>query len=227
MGIALEVWGDYACFSRPEMKVERVSYDVITPSAARGIIESIYRHPGMVWRIDRIRVANPIKFFSIKRNEMSEALSKQDVRNILTKERNDDLRKSLVIDTDRTREQRNSIILKDVRYVIEAHFEVTDPSVDKEEHENKITGLFWRRVGKGQCYHMPYFGMREFNVFFRKCEEFPVCPAELKGEKDLGWMLYDMDYSDLDDVKPVFFRPVMVDGVIDVPKYEEIMGGMV
>ena len=220
MSISVEVWGDYACFSRPEMKVERVSYDVITPSAARGLIEAIFWHPGMRWVIDRIQVCNPIRFTNIRRNEVKDVISARNVKAVM-----DSGTGELYISTSASIQQRAALILKDVRYIIDAHFELTDKAAPGD-NAGKFQEMARRRIEKGQFYHQPCFGTREFPAHFRKCEERPPCPKELNGERDLGWMLLDMDYSDPADIRPKFFRAMMRDGVIIVPDpYSEgVMG---
>lgn len=211
MSISLEVWGDYALFSRPEMKTERVSYDVLTPSAARGIIESIYWHPGMRWVIDQIQVCRPIRFTNIRRNEVKDVISARSVRSVMTSGAGE-----LYLATPQSIQQRAAMILKDVRYVIDAHFELTDRA-GPEDNAGKFQDIARRRMEKGQCYSAPYLGTREFPAHFQPCTHRPSCPDELKGAIDLGWMLLDLDYSDPADIQPKFFRPVMRDGVIDVP----------
>ena len=211
MSISLEVWGDYACFSRPEMKVERVSYDVITPSAARGLIEAIMWHPGMRWIIDRIQVCNPIRFTNIRRNEVKDVIPARNVKAVM-----DSGSGELYLATPDSIQQRAAMILKDVRYIIDAHFELTDKAAPGD-NAGKFQEMARRRIEKGQSYHQPCFGTREFPAHFRMCQERPPCPDELKGEKDLGWMLLDMDYSDPAAIRPKFFRAVMRDGVITVP----------
>lgn len=211
MAITIEVWGDYACFSRPEMKVERVSYDVITPSAARGLIEAVMWHPGMRWCIDRIQVCNPISFTNIRRNEVKDVISCRNARAVLDKGVGE-----LYLATPNSIQQRAALVLKNVRYVIDAHFEMTDRAAESD-NEGKFQEMITRRLEKGQCYHQPYFGSREFPANFRRCDIRPICPESLKGEKDLGWMLLDMDYTDRGNIKPKFFRAVMRDGVIEVP----------
>lgn len=211
MSISLEVWGDYACFSRPEMKVERVSYDVMTPSAARGLIEAIMWHPGMRWMIDRIQVCNPIRFTNIRRNEVKDIVPARAVKAVMEGGSGD-----LYISTSDSIQQRAAMILKDVRYIIDAHFEMTDKAVSGD-NAAKFQEMARRRIEKGQFYHQPCFGVREFPAHFRMCKERPQCPAELKGEKDLGWMLLDMDYSDPASIRPCFFRAVMRDGIVEIP----------
>ena len=211
MSISLEVWGDYACFSRPEMKVERVSYDVITPSAARGLIEAVMWHPGLRWRIDRIQVCKPIRFTNIRRNEVKDVISADKVKTAMKTGKG-----RLYLAASESIQQRAAMVLKDVRYVIDAHFELTDRAAPGD-NAGKFQEMTRRRVEKGQFYHQPCFGVREFPAQFRLCAERPPCPKELLGEKDLGWVLLDMDYSDPADIRPKFFRAVMRDGVIDVP----------
>ena len=220
MSVFLEVWGDYACFSRPEMKVERVSYDVITPSAARGLIEAIMWHPGMRWIIDRIQVCNPIRFTNIRRNEVKDVIPYGKVKAAMEHGAG-----GLYLATPDSIQQRAAMILKDVRYIIDAHFELTDKAAPGD-NAGKFQEMVRRRIEKGQSYHQPCFGTREFPAHFRMCQERPPCPEELKGEHDLGWMLLDMDYSDPADIRPKFFRAVMYDGVITVPnlRFEGVMG---
>ena len=208
--ISLEVWGDYACYSRPEMKVERVSYDVMTPSAARGLIEAIFWHPGMLWVIDRIQVCNPIRFTNIRRNEVKDVISARMVKAVM-----DQGQGELYLSASDSIQQRAAMVLRDVRYVIDAHFEMTDKAASGD-NTGKFQEMTRRRIEKGQFYHQPCFGVREFPAHFRMCEKRPPCPEELKGERDLGWMLFDMDYSDPADIRPSFFRAIMKDGIIDV-----------
>lgn len=206
-GITIRVRGDYACFTRPEMKAERVSYDVITPSAARGILEAIYWKPAIVWRIDRIHVLNQIRFDSVRRNEVSSKASTQNARKAM---RGGEV--ALGIDATEKREQRATYLLRDVDYCIEAHFEMTGaagPGETPEKHYN----MALRRLRKGQCFHQPYFGCREFPLRFELWEG-PIPPSAYSGqEMDLGFMLHDIDFAS--DMMPIFYRPVMRDGAID------------
>jgi len=199
-GIKIRVWGDYALFTRPEMKVERVSYDVMTPSAARGILEAIYWKPAIRWVVDRIHVLRPIRFDNIRRNELANRVS------VNNRDMEDDRPVCRYIEDDR--QQRASMVLRDVEYVIEAHFDLTGAD---EAEPGKHLAIFERRVKKGQCFHRPYFGCREFPVNFEWCEEIPE--SVFGGEKDLGYMLHDIDFEN--DMTPQFFRAVMKDGVID------------
>lgn len=208
-GIKLKVWGDYACFTRPEMKVERVSYDVITPSAARGILEAIYWKPAIRWVIDKITVINPIIFENIRRNELLGKISMNSVKRAYMGNKDVQLYQST---NDIV--QKAALILKDVCYYIEAHFELTDRCGDtdtKEKHYN----IAHRRVKKGQCFHRPYFGCREFPVNFELAEDETLTSFYKNIEKDLGFMLWDMNFND--EISPLFFRPIMKNGVIDIP----------
>ncbi len=214
-GLRLEIWGDYALMTRPEMKVERVSYDVITPSAARGIIDSIYWKPAIIWCIDKIHVYNPIKFTNIRRNEVSSKISARSVDSVMNGGA-----KPLYINTNVDRQQRASIVLKNVHYIIEAHFELTDKAGETDTIE-KHYNIALRRMRKGQCYHNPCFGCREFPANFRLVEN-DVPKSGLIGETDLGYMLYDMDFTDPEDIKPMFFRAVMRDGIIDLSACEVV-----
>ena len=218
MPIQVEVWGDYACFTRPEMKTERVSYDVMTPSAARGLLESIYWHPGLRWVIDCIHVCSPIRFTNIRRNEVKEKISAQNVRKVMNTGEGE-----LWLATSKSIQQRAAMVLRDVRYVIEAHFDLTD-AAGLGDNAGKFQDIMKRRLERGQCYSMPYFGTREFPAQFRRCTELPPCPEELKGTRDLGWMLWDMDYRDPENITPRFFRASLEDGVLKMPDSGEVRG---
>ena len=211
MPISLEVWGDYALFTRPEMKVERVSYDVMTPSAARGLVEAIYWHPGLRWTIDRIRVCAPIRFTNLRRNEVKSTISARSARTVMERGEGE-----LYLCTSDDIQQRAAMLLRDVHYVIEAHFDLTDNAAPGD-NEGKFQDIVKRRIKKGQFYHQPCFGCREFPAQFRWCDQLPPCPDELKGSRDLGWMLYDMNYDDPEDIRPLFFRGKLENGVLNVP----------
>lgn len=209
-GIKLHVWGDYACFTRPEMKVERVSYDVMTPSAARGILEAIHWKPAVFWVIDRIHVLKPVRFENIRRNEVG---AKASDRNARAAERSGDLT-GLGIDVIAERQQRAMLALRDVSYGIEAHFEMTSKA-GPGDNPGKHREMFFRRAAKGQCFHRPCLGVREFAADFEVVESFPQTsvPVEARN-RDLGWMLHDIDYAN--GRRSTFFHAVMEDGVIDV-----------
>lgn len=216
-GIKVRVWGDYALFSRPEMKVERCTYDVMTPSAARGILEAIYWHPGLRWKIDRIYVKKPIRFTSVRRNEVKSKLSASNALSVYN-----GAKKDLYISTKADIVQRASLILKDVEYVIEAHFEMTQDA-NETDNPGKFKDIVTRRLNRGECFHMPYFGCREFPAYFAPCEEEVISTAYGgEEERDLGYMLYDMDYSDLKNIQPMFFRAVLRRGVLDVKDCEVV-----
>lgn len=220
MAIRVEVWGDYALFTRPEMKTERVSYDVMTPSAARGLLESIYWHPGMKWCIDRIHVCSPIRFTNIRRNEVKDTISARKVKTVMEKGQGE-----LYLATPESIQQRAAMVLRDVHYVIDAHFDLTENAAPSD-NAGKFQDIIKRRLERGQCYSMPYFGTREFPAHFRRCTELPPCPDELKGVRDLGWMLLDMDYTNPQNITPRFFRASLTDGVMVVPPWdsEEVRG---
>lgn len=217
MGVKVKVWGDYALFSRPELKVERCSYDVITPSAARGILEAIYWHPGLRWVIDKIYVKNPIRFTSVRRNEVKSKISASNVLQVYN-----GAEKPLYISSKEEIVQRASILLCDVCYVIEAHFEMTEKA-NQSDNPGKFKDIIMRRLRRGECYHMPYFGCREFPAQFCLYEEEEVSTAyDNEKERDFGYMLYDLDYSDRENIQPMFFRAIMKKGVLDLRDCEVV-----
>lgn len=213
-GFRVDVRGKYALFSRPEMKVERVSYDCITPSAARGVLEAIFWHPGMQYKIDRIYILNPIKFDNIRRNEVKAKISAANVLKVAKQGRGE-----LYLATTENIQQRASMVLRDVHYVIDAHFVMTEKA-NVTDNTAKFHEMFQRRLKKGQCYHMPYLGCREFPAEVRPYDGDEIQTAYPNEEKDLGFMLYDMDYSNPEDIRPMFFRAVLKNGVLDVAKPE-------
>lgn len=213
-GVRLHVWGERACFTRAEMKAERVSYDVITPSAARGILEAIHWKPAIRWVVNRIHVLRPIRFESIRRNEVAKKLPASSVKKAMNAGRTD----GLVTYVDEERQQRAATVLRDVGYLIEAHFELTERA-GPDDTVGKHLDIFNRRARKGQCFHPPYLGVREFPAAFSLVERDdtgPSCLQALQG--DLGWMLHDIDFAN--DMQPQFFRARMVGGVIDIPAFE-------
>jgi CRISPR-associated protein Cas5d len=231
-GFCLEVSGPYACFTRPEMKVERVSYDVITPSAARAVFDAILWKPAIFWRVTRVEVLAPIKWISIRRNEVGAVASTRKLH--------------VFIEDDR--QQRAGLFLRDVKYRLFAEFEFIPPEKrskvynpipdflqDKEEMKNvrpdekpaKYAAMFDRRAKKGQCFNQPYLGCREFSAQFRLVDIHTESAMPIHETRDLGWMLYDMDFSNPADPKPLFFKPRMENGVIKVPdrnNSEEVRG---
>ncbi|MFA5987979.1 MAG: type I-C CRISPR-associated protein Cas5c [Sphingomonas sp.] len=212
MPIKLHIWGDHACWTRPEMKVERVSYDVITPSAARGVLEAIHWKPAILWVVDAIHVLNPIRFTSIRRNEVGAKIPAGSVKSAMNRGDTDGL--GLAVDDNR--QQRAATVLVKPAYVIEAHFELT-AQAGAGDTAAKHIAMFNRRAAAGQCYHRPYLGTREFAAHFELVEgELPASALSAdQRNRDLGWMLHDIDHAN--DHTPNFFRATLVDGVIAVP----------
>ncbi len=231
-GVILKLSGEYALFSRPEMKVERVSHDVITPSAARGILEAIYWKPQIRWIVDEITVLNPIRFTNIRRNEVSSKIPVKGATGVNAGMKDSNVIPRMLVEEHR--QQRASLVLKDVSYLIKTHIEVLDCRIDRDGpavRENKAVGkhldMFKRRSRKGQFFHHPYFGCREFPAKFELIEnesDLPIPHNDLSGEKDLGYMLHDIEFTQEHSTKkvqsaiPHFFRARMIDGVIKVPK---------
>lgn len=209
MAFCVHVWGERACFTRPEMKVERVSYDVPTPSACRGILEAIYWKPAITWVVDRIHVMKPPKFTNLRRNEVRSKISTRNVSSAMRKGG-----ENLFICVEEERQQRASTILLDVEYFIEAHFVARTP--DGENH-GKHADIFQRHCSGGRCHHQPYFGCREFPAHFELWTE-GIRPSPLAGNRDLGYMLFDIDFDN--DFQPMFFRATMRSGVVEVPPPE-------
>lgn len=237
----LEISGDFACFTRPEMKVERVSYDVVTPSAARAVFEAILWKPAIHWQITRIEVLNPIRWINLRRNELGCVAS---TRNIESAMKSSVGRLGIYIEEER--QQRAGLFLRDVRYRIYANLELRDPSFHKpnyphlskrtrsdetyleseQNQEVKFKRMFERRAAKGQCVNQPYLGCREFAADFKLVTETQGLPDTIAETRDLGFMLYDLDYNDPSVPKPRFFRAQLINGVIDVPSWnsEEVRG---
>ena len=207
--VRIRAKGPYACFTRPEMKVERVSYDVMTPSAARGILEAVYWKPQIAWVIDRIHVLNPIRFSNVRRNEVgARGPSARTLKSYMSGKSG----AALGLRIEDERQQRATTLLVDVDYVIDAHFVVLDPS----EHPRKHYEVFQRRAMRGQRFHQPYLGCREFDADVEWAGDVvPDTDPQLAGERDLGWMLLDIDYRN--DNQPIFFRATLRDGILDVP----------
>ena len=227
-GVKLHVWGEYACFTRPEMKVERVSYDAMTPSAARGVLEAIHWKPAIRWVVDRIHVLKPICFENLRRNELGSRILVGNITKAMKAGATEGLH--TLIEDDR--QQRAALLLRNVAYVIEAHFVLTDTNQAEPAIEAKHLAIFNRRADKGQCFHRPYLGTREFAAHFALAEgaisrgtatlaEGAMPQSELPPDqrnRDLGWMLHDIDYRN--DMSPRFFRAEIRDGVIAVPPLE-------
>lgn len=220
----LEVEGEYACFTRPEMKVERVSYDVITPSAARGVFTSIFWKPAVRWVVTKIEVLKPIRWTSLRRNEVDKVASTKS--------------EGILIEDDR--QQRASLILRDVAYRLHAELEfvppplrpkVQNPSLDhlvqaeerldwaKDDNPGKYYAMFERRASRGQCFNQPYLGCREFDCAFKLVDPTVTSPSPIDETRDLGFMLYDLDFADPTEPKAAFFRPQINNGTIVVPPW--------
>jgi CRISPR-associated protein Cas5d len=209
----LEVSGDYACFTRPEMKVERVSYDVITPSAARAIFEAILWKPEIRWRISRIEVLKPIRWISVRRNEIA---SKASVSNAITAMNRGSGNLALYVDDDR--QQRAGLFLRDVAYRLYGSMEPM--AGEARANPAKHREMFARRAEKGQCVNQPYLGCREFAARFRLVDDPKDEPPPIAETRDLGWMLHDLDFSDPADPRPRFFRAQLANGAVDVENAE-------
>lgn len=210
MSFCLEVKGDFACFTRPEMKVERVSYDIITPSAARAIFEAILWKPAIEWHIHKIEVLNPIKWINIRRNEVGAVLP---IGNINKAMRGGAL-PALYIENER--QQRAGLFLKEVAYRLHGSFSLTDKA-GKDDNAGKFADMFKRRATKGQCFNQPYLGCREFSCDFKLIDNPEAEQTAIAESRPLGWMLYDLDYQSTAEPSPLFFNAVMDKGIINIP----------
>lgn len=238
----LEVSGAFACFTRPEMKVERVSYDVVTPSAARAVFEAILWKPAIRWQVTKIEVLNPIKWVNLRRNEVGAVAS---TRNVETPMKSGTGQLGLYVEDER--QQRAGLFLRDVKYRIHASFELRDPTFHKPNFPHlskrtvnagegdlekeldlrvKFMTMFERRAGKGQCVNQPYLGCREFAADFKLVEPAVSQSKPIAETRELGYMLYDLDYRGAVDPRPRFFRARLVNGVVNVPGWdsEEVRG---
>lgn len=215
-GIKMEIEGNYALFSRPELKVERLSYEVPTHSAVRGILEAIMWKPAIRYRVDRIHVMNPINFETIRRNEVSAKASARNAKSAMEAGGG-----KLYISATDSRQQRAATVLKDVRYIIDAHFEMTDKA-GPDDMPEKFYNMILRRLRLGQCFHQPCFGVREFPAKFQLFEgkDEDIVTAYRGETRDLGLMLYDMDYSDARNIRPMYVRAVLKDGILDLRNCE-------
>lgn len=212
-GIKLLISGDYACFTRPELKAERYSYDVITPSAARGILEAIHWKPAIRWQIDRIHVLKPIRFRSVRRNEVTKKVPAGTIRRAMEIGEVDTL--YLQADAAENRMQRATTLLVDVAYVIEARFQMTRDA-GPDDNPGKHLAIFNRRASAGQCFHRPCLGCREFPADFRLLDPPAAVPPPIGDSRDLGLMLWDIDHG-REDKPPMFFRARMDAGVVHIP----------
>lgn len=222
INFCLEVSGDFACFTRPEMKVERVSYDIITPSAARAIFEAILWKPAMRWQVTRIEVLNPIKWITVRRNEVGKKFTVPTVKQMKGESSG-----ILGLNIESERQQRAGLFLRDVKYRLHADL-YFDPQKDPDANYGKYAAMFERRARRGQCFNQPYLGTREFSCAFRLIDK-TTEDAEVQAiaqDKALGWMLYDLDYSDTTNPMPRFFDAKMQGGVVQVPAWdsEEVRG---
>jgi CRISPR-associated protein Cas5d len=214
-GIKIRVSGEYALFTRPEMKVERVSYDIITPSAARGIIEAVYWKPAIRWVIDKIHVLKEIEFTNIRRNEVSEKVSTDKALQIMKGSK-----APFYLSSNDARQQRAALVLKNVDYIIEAHFELVPEKCGEGDTDEKHYNVILRRLRKGQHFHAPCLGTREFAAKVEVIEDGTPLPQSALGNIELGWMLYDLDFSDAKDIQPKFFKASLKDGVLDLTNLE-------
>lgn len=210
----LELTGDFACFTRPEMKVERVSYDVITPSAARACFEAILWKPAIRWHVRKIEVLKAIRWINLRRNEVASIVS---TRNVETAMKNGTGLIALNIEDER--QQRAGLFLRDVAYRVYADMEFL-PERDVGANANKYYEIFERRANRGQCVNQPYLGCREFSAQFRPVTELVAEPKPIDDTRDLGFMLHDLDFSRIDDPAPRFFRAQLEHGAIHVPSWD-------
>jgi CRISPR-associated protein Cas5d len=209
MRYKLLVWGDYACFTRPEMKVERVSYEVMTPSAARAIMETILWKPGLQWRIEAIDILRPITFMNIRRNEVSETLPLTSAQTVMKR-----CHGQLELDVADNRQLRSNKILQNVAYCI--HAQLTLPAESSYQQLTKYSEMFKRRAVRGQCVTQPYLGCREFSAYFKLIADHTSPPQAQPFDRELGYMLYDLDYTQLPPM-PMFFNACIQQGRLIVP----------
>jgi len=210
----LDVRGDWACFTRPEMKVERVSYDVITPSAARAVFEAIFFKPAIRWHVRRIEVLAPVRWTNLRRNEVASVVSTHNVQQAMRQGTG-----QLALYADEDRQQRAALLLREVAYRLHADLTVR-PDRDDPEPPGKFFAMFERRARKGQCVNQPYLGCREFAARWRLVEDLRAEPPPVDETRDLGWMLHDMDFTDPADPQPRFFRARMTGGVVECDERE-------
>ncbi len=210
----LDVRGPFACFTRPEMKVERVSYDVITPSAARAVFEAIFWKPAVRWQLRRIEVLAPVRWTNLRRNEVGSVMSTRNVQQAMEQGEGD-----LALYADEDRQQRASLLLRDVAYRVHADLSVR-PDRQDPEPPAKFFEMFARRARKGQCVNQPYLGCREFAARWRLVEALADEPPPIAETRDLGWMLHDLDFTDPLNPQPRFFRAQLKDGVLEVPAFD-------
>ena len=213
----LEISGPFACFTRPEMKVERVSYEVMTPSSARSVFEAIFWKPAIRWRVHRIEVLRPIRWMNLRRNEVSAVVSTRNVQQAMTAGTG-----SLGLNIEDERQQRAALLLRDVAYRIHAQMDaVTD---EARGNPGKYIDMFTRRAIKGQCVNQPYLGCREFAADFRLVDSAHHTTPAIVDNRELGWMLHDLDFTHPTDPQPRFFNAKLQAGVVEIPPLEEARG---
>lgn len=219
MGFCIEVSGDFACFTRPEMKVERVSYDVITPSSARSIFEAILWKPAIAWNIHKIEILKPVRWINLRRNEVGAVLSVSNAKKAMQSGAD------MALFIEDQRQQRAGLFLRDVAYRLYGSFNLT-AKASVGDNSAKFSEMFIRRANKGQCFNQPYLGCREFSCDFRLVDSDETLVPPIDESRELGWMLYDMDYSQPSAPAPLFFNPVLDRGVIKIPdrSSEEVRG---
>lgn len=208
----LEIRGEFACFTRPEMKVERVSYDAITPSAARAVFESFLWKPAIRWQVRRIEVLAPVRWINLRRNEVKSKLSVASAASAMHQGKAEVF---IVADDETERVQRAGLFLRDVAWRVHATLHVRSDRADPHS-PRKYFEMFERRARSGQCVNQPYLGCREFAARVRLVEDITSEPPPIAETRDLGWMLYDLDFSNVEDPQPLFFRAQMNQGVIEV-----------
>ena len=195
----LDIKGDFACFTRPEMKVERVSYDAITPSAARSIFEAILWKPSIRWQVTRLEILNPVRWISVRRNEIGSTISERSINQAMNASKGE-----LGLYVEEERQQRAGLFFRDVRYRIYANL-IFDQEKEPDSNYGKYSKMFERRAEKGQCFNQPYLGCREFSCHFQLIDSLVKEPPPISETRTLGWMLYDLDYRDSSNPMPRFF----------------------
>jgi CRISPR-associated protein Cas5d len=211
--VRLRVWGDFACFTRPEMKTERLSYDVMTPSAARGVLEAVLWKPAIRWEVHRIDVLRPVRWTSVRRNEVSAVVPAGTVVSAMKRGSG-----SLGMYVEDERQQRAGLFLRDVAYVVHARFHLTERAGERD-NPAKFAEMFRRHAERGQCFMQPYLGCREFSAFFAPAENGGTASEPIPETRELGWMLHDLDYAPdrSGAAVPRFFQARLEDGVLHVP----------
>lgn len=213
-GYCLEVRGELACFTRPEMKVERVSYEIVTPSAARAVFDAVFWKPAIRWQVRRIEVLEPVRWTNLRRNEVAGVVPTGSVQQAMKAGHG-----ALALYADEDRQQRAALLLRDVAYRLHADLVVRNDRDDPGPPQ-KFFEIFERRAKKGQCVNQPYLGCREFAARWRLVETLSSEPPPISETRDLGWMLHDLDFTEPADPQPKFFHAQMVDGVVQCDERE-------